>query len=250
MNYSMEDIEKIELKYLNKYFYFLKFCEDEMFDGLKTKEYIISQWKGLYGRNKAGSGISEFAVGAERIVYALLNGKGIGQPNSAPVGSDLFFEVKDAYIHIDMKTVNIENLGDFSTSIPIGINQNSYEGTIQKSGKKKSELYSPSLPTIYNKNINNTIEQKICLTYFITILYNDKDDSIKVISIDSMPNGKLYSHYKDRPLKAGKNHGKARFNISDVNKFELLKETPSRIKVVYYDKNMSSDLDSKLSLYK
>ncbi|MCU9939554.1 hypothetical protein NW739_01940 [Mycoplasmopsis felis] len=87
-----------------------------MFEGFKTKEDIKDDWLGLYGTNE-GEGISDFSVGAERIIYSLLNGKGIGQPNSSPVGSDLFFEVEDAYIHIDLKTLQEENIGDFTTSI-------------------------------------------------------------------------------------------------------------------------------------
>lgn len=236
-----EQIEEIELKYLNKYYYFLKFAEDEMFQGFKTKAKIKDDWKGKYA-----DGISDFAVGAERIVYSLLNGKGIGQPNSSPVGSDLFFEVEDAYIHLDMKTVNMNNIGDFTTSIFIGENQNSYKGTIIKSGGN-SEIYEPALPTFYNKGKK---DEKICLSYFITILYDKDDLSIKVISIDCMPNGALEPFYKNRPLKAGKNPGKARFNIKEVNKFELLPNEPSRIKVVYYDEKMDSQVDKKLKLFK
>ena len=94
-----KQIEELELKYLNKYYFFLKFTLDEILEGLKTRDKIAEDWEGLYGTN-----ISDFSTGAERVIYALLNGKGIGTPNSAPVGSDLFFEVKDAFIHIDLKT--------------------------------------------------------------------------------------------------------------------------------------------------
>lgn len=235
------EIEELELKYLNKYYYFLKFAEDEMFQGFRTKEEIKNDWIGLYGSN-TGEGISDFAVGAERIVYSLLNGKGIGQPNSSPVGSDMFFEVEDAFIHIDLKTVNLKNIGDFTNSIFIGENQNSYKADIiKKNGTIKP--YKPALPTFYNKG---TDREKVCLTYFITILYNKDDLTIKVISIDSMPNGQLESHYKSRPLSAGKNHGKARFHIGEVNKFELLPGEPSRIKVVYFDQNMDEEIKKKL----
>ena len=241
---KMISIEKLELKYLNKYYHFLKFAEDEMFLGFKTKEKIKEDWFGLYG-SEDGKGISDFAVGAERIVYSLLNGKGIGQPNSSPVGADLFFEVDDAYIHIDMKTVNLENINDFATSIFIGENQNSYKGKIEKN-TGKTEDYIPALPTYYNKGKEN---QKICLTYFITILYDKSNLDIKVISIDCMPNGELEQYYKSRPLRAGKNPGKARFNIANVNKFELLHEKPYRLKVIYFDESMDNNLRKKLTLF-
>ena len=239
------EIEKLELKYLNKYYYFLKFAEDEMFYGFKTKEEIKDDWYGLYGK-EAGKGISDFAVGAERIVYALLNGKGIGQPNSSPVGSDLFFEVEDAYIHIDLKTVQIENIGDFSGSIFVGKNQNSYKGYMKVKNQKDLRLYEPALPTFYNKGKEN---EKICLSYFITILYDRETLDILVIAIDCMPNGELEKYYKERVLKAGKNPDKTRFNYEKVNKFELLKSQPSRIKVIFFDENMDIGLKGKLKLF-
>jgi hypothetical protein len=118
-----EQIEFLEEKYLKKFFHLMKYAEDEMMAGFQTKEKIKDDWFGLYK-----SGISDFAVGAERIIYALMNGKGVGQPNSCPVGSDMFFEVEDAYIHIDLKTVQTRNIGDITNSIFVGTNQNSYKG--------------------------------------------------------------------------------------------------------------------------
>ena len=81
-----KSIEEIECKYLEKFYYFLKYTEDEMIFGFNTKENIREDWIEKYK-----TGISNFSVGAERIIYSLFNGKGIGQPNSSPVGSDLFF---------------------------------------------------------------------------------------------------------------------------------------------------------------
>lgn len=125
-------IEKLEHKYLNKFYYFLKYVEDEMLDGFQTKENIRDDWEDRWDPLGEGKGISSFSTGAERIVYALLNGKGVGEPNSAPIGSDLFFEVKDAFIHIDLKTVQTRNIGDFTRDIFIGANQNSYNYEIKK----------------------------------------------------------------------------------------------------------------------
>ena len=116
-------IEKLELKYLEKYFHFLKFAEDELLLGFQTKYKIKDDWYSKWNPNEEGKGISDFATGAERIVYSLLNGKGIGQPNSSPIGADLFFEVPDAFIHIDLKTVQTRNIGDYTGSIFVGNNQ-------------------------------------------------------------------------------------------------------------------------------
>lgn len=240
---SKKQIEEIEEKYLKKFFYLMKYAEDEMMFGFQTKEKIKDDWIEKYGTE-----ISNFSVGAERIIYALINGKGVGQPNSAPVGSDMFFELEDAFVHIDLKTVQTRNIGDITNSIFVGKNQNSYKGKMivkKKDGKIKRN-YEPALPTFYNKG---KINEKICLSYFITILYEDKNLNILNINIICMPNGELENHYKTRVLQAGKNSGKTRFRFSETSSFELLKNNPKRIKVIYFDKSMQSRYKKKLSFY-
>lgn len=232
---EMENIESIECKYLEKFYHFLKYTEDEMLFGFNTKEKIKEDWIKKYS-----SVISGFAVGAERIVYSLFNGKGIGQPNSAPVGSDLFFETEDAFIHIDLKTVQTRNIGDYTGSIFVGVNQNSYTGKMIVNGTKERQ-YESSLPQFY-KNQGN---RKICLTYFITILYEEKNLKILNINIICMPNGALYQHYGARVLKAGKNPDKTRFRFSKVPNFEKLSGNKKRIKVVYYDDSTLSEAEKK-----
>lgn len=267
-----KEIESLEAKYLNKYWYFLKFVEDEIIKGFNTKNDIKSDWIGKYGGSDGGT--SNFAVGSERIIYALLNGKIAGQPNSSPVSSDLFFEIDDAYIQIDLKSVTTnggvstnpetgeslkDNIGDFNTSIFIGENQNTYHGNIKvkktnEAGEPFEEIrpYEPNLPPVYNKSNG---EKKICLTYFITILSNSATFETELVSILCMPNGKLEPYYKERPLKAGKNPGKVRFNFSNVYKFELLDENPytgekpKRVKIIYKNPNMSDWTKQKLKFY-
>jgi hypothetical protein len=259
---NLKEIEKIELKYLKKYYYFLKFAEDELLYGFKTKEKIKNDWFDKYK-----SGISDFSVGAERIVYSLLNGKGIGQPNSAPVGSDLFFEVQDAFIHIDLKTVGTtlnprkkdehnkitswsDNIGDFTKSIFVGTNQNSYKSEIKKqdgTSFKPKRIYDPALPSFYNKG---TKYEKICLSYFITILYDKDTLDILVMCIVCMPNGKLEPHYKSKVLQAGKDIENTRFRFLDIPTFELLDKTPKRIKIVYFNNEMDEKYKEKLTFFK
>ncbi len=243
---KLEEIEKIEYKYLEKFYYFMKYLEDEMMKGFATKEKIKDDWIDKYDKK-----ISNFDRGAERIIYSLFNGKGIGEPNSAPVGSDMFFEVEDAFIHIDLKRVEAEkNIGDYVRNIFVGVNQNSYKGYIKISrgeDKGKLRLYEPALPTFYNKNRE---DEKICLSYFITILHSKKDLEILNINILSMPNGELEKYYKERVLSAGKLKDEARFNFQNVNRFELLKDTPSRIKVVYFREDMKEIFKKKLKFFK
>jgi len=106
--------------------------------------------------------------------------------------------------------------------------------------------YIPSLPTFYNKWKQN---EKICLSYFITILYERSNLDILCISIVCMPNWELENHYKTRVLKAWKNPDKTRFRFSEVPNFELLENSPKRIKVVYLDKNMKTEYKKKIKFY-
>ncbi len=265
---TKKQIEILEEKYLNKYWHFLKFVEDEIIFGFNTKNDIKSDWIGKYGGSEGGT--SSFAVGSERIIYALLNGKIAGQPNSSPVSSDLFFEIDDAYIHIDLKSVTTnggvtihpetgehlkDNIGDFDTSIFIGENQNTYHGNmIVNKGRNNEETrpYNPNLPPVYNKSNG---DKKICLTYFITILSNSATFETEMVSILCMPNGNLEPHYKERPLKAGKNPGKTRFNFKNVHEFELMDDNPStgkkpkRVKIIYKNPNMNDWTKEKLKFY-
>lgn len=246
---TLKEIEQIEEKYLCKYYHFLKSVEDELLEGFKTKEIIKDDWYGLYK-----SGISDFAVGAERIVYSLMNGRSIGVPNSCPVGADLFFEVEDAFIHIDLKTVGASlvgktNIGDYTKNIFVGTNQNSYKGFMvvnKGSDKEETREYVPSLPTSYNQGKPN---EKICLSYFITILYDKDTLDTLVMCIVCMPNGKLESHYKTKVLQAGKNLDKTRFKFTNIPNFELLNGDKKRIKVVYFNENMNKKYKDKLGFF-
>lgn len=237
-------IETLELKYLNKFYHFLKYVEDEMMFGFQTKEKIKDDWLGKYD-----SKISNFAVGAERIIYALFNGKSVGQPNSCPVGADMFFEVEDAFIHIDLKTVQTRNIGDITQTIFVGRNQNSFKSEIKKANGDSfnpKRFYEPALPTFYNRGKNN---EKICLSYFVTIAYEDKNLNILNINLLCMPNGELEKHYGTRVLSAGKNPDKSRFRFTEVPNFELLSPLRPRVMVVYFDENMSEKLKKSLSFY-
>lgn len=259
---TLKQIEELEYKYLTKYWFFLKYAEDDIITGFNSKNDIIDDWKGLYGNENGG--ISDFAVGSERIIYALLNGKIAGQPNSSPVSSDLFFEVEDAYIHIDLKSVTTtdglkkdpitskkltDNIGDFNTNIFIGKNQTSYKGNmIVNEGKDNETIreYIPNLPSIYTKKNG---DKKITLTYFVTILNNVITNKTELISIMCVPNGKLETYYKEKPLKAGKNIDKTRFNFTKCSSFELLENKPKRVCVIYQNPNMTKNMQNKLKTY-
>lgn len=225
---NLQKIESIENKYQKKIFYLLKYLETDIFQFF-NKFYL------------KGNFVSS--------LYNLFLLKDFGQPSSHLVGSDMFFEVDDAFIHIDLKTVQTRNIGDITKSIFVGTNQNSYKSEIKRQDGNSFDpirIYEPALPTFYNKGKKN---EKICLSYFITILYEDENLNILNINIICMPNGELENHYKNRVLQAGKNPDKTRFRFFDLPTFELLEEKLSRIKVVYFDKKMDEKYKNKLSFF-
>jgi len=246
---TKEEIEKLEYTYLSEFYHFLKFAKRRMLNGFRTKEKIKSDWVDKWNPTEAGKekGISSFAVGAERIVYALFNNQGFGQPNSAPIGSDLFFETDDAFIHIDLKTVQTRNIGDYTKHIFVGDNQNSYNTEIKKANGKSftpKRKYSPALPHQYSKG------GKPCLSFFITILYNEENLDILCINILAMPNGTLSDEYGSDVVSAGKNPGKIRFNFYKSSEFKLLEGKPKRIKVVYLNSNIEKKFLNRLAFQK
>lgn len=260
---SLKEIEELENKYLEIYYYFLKYVELDILKGLNSKEKIRDQWKQYWGSNEQG--ISEFSTGAERIIYSLINGKGIGSSNSNPVASDLFFEVDDAFIHIDLKTITTQNIGDYVKDIPVGNNQNSYYGNIQVEkrerkikGKKEFETreYHGNLPTEYRFHEKGDLVSKPCLTYFITILVDSQNYNVININLLCMPNGKLNCIYQDSILKAGKvkkdpateiNPYTIRYKWAEAINFATL-ENKNRIKVIYLNDSNDEDTVKKLNL--
>lgn len=231
--FSKEYIEFWENEYLQNIHNSLLLDKERMIDGFATKEEIREEWEEYLGKET-----SDFAVGSERIFYWLFNQ--FGQPNSSPIGSDLFFKTYNAFIHIDIKTVTTDNIGDINGSIFVGDNQNSYDGYIEVRGKEPRK-YTGNLPKIYTKNNGH---KKMCLTYFICILYTNNGD-IQFITLLSMPNGILNETYGNKVLKAGKNPGKIRYNFSKTPVFELLNNKPSRIKFVLVNPEMDNNIKSK-----
>ena len=59
----------------------------------------------------------------------------------------------------------------------------------------------------------------------------------------------LEEHYGSRPLKAGKNPGKARYNFSNVPTFELLSDNKKRVRIIYKNPSMSAYVRRKLNFY-
>lgn len=228
-----EIIEFWEHEYLEQIYYLLNIDKQKMLDGFDTKEDIRKDWEEFLGKST-----SDFAIGSERIFYWLFNQFGV--PNSAPIGSDMFFETYNAYVHIDIKTVQKSNIGDFNKNIFVGDNQNSYKGTIAVKNKETRD-YKGNLPTFYTKEDGT---KKICLSYFICILYDEDGSDIQTILISCMPNGELSEFYEPDVLSAGKNKGKIRFNYSKCKYFRLVPDNPLRTKVLIW--NPKNGLEKRL----
>lgn len=229
------NLEKIEQKYLLKYFYFLKFVEDEILIGLNTKSDIKDDWFDKWSNSSKEARKSDFSTGAERVVYALINSKSFGVPNSCPVGSDLMFEVDDAYIHIDLKTTQISNINDFAMQFTIGNNQISYNSEFIVSNKIR-DYCNANLPTIYTKN--NTIK-KPCLTYFLNILHDEETMEAVYSYITCFPNGLLQPIYKGEVFNAGKIVSDVRENLEGVKNFRLI--NGRRVLVLYINNEYIND---------
>lgn len=238
-----KDLEALENKYLEKYYHFLKFSMDNIILGLKSKEKIKDDWFDIWNNDSVTNQKQGFSVGAERVIYYYLsNSRILGDPNSNPVSSDLMFETEDAFIHIDLKTVQTTNIGDIKSNIFIGNNQNSYDTQLFIKNTETPLKYKGNLPKYYTLENCGKPCKKPCLTYFITILHdNDTLDNL-MIAILSMPNGQLESLYGSSVISAGKKkndkdrgNGRlstARFNFSKHKKFRLLPDK-CRIKVAY-----------------
>ena len=123
--------------------------------------------------------------------------------------------------------------------------------SVRSKGGLVTRSYSGNLPSYYNVNGN----MKPCLTYFLTILYEELDNApkFKVLNINilCMPNGDLVSQYGARVFKAGKNPDKVRFNFSEVEDFELLNDPkPKRIRIAYFNEDMDEQWKTKLKYLK
>ena len=153
------------------------------------------------------------------------------------------FEVDDAYIHIDLKTVQTSNIGDFSKNIFVGNNQISYNSSYSVSGVSR-EFSSANLPPIYNKNYNGIIENKYCLTYFLSILHDEKSLNTICMYITCCPNGLLQPIYQGDVFQAGKNLDKVRYDIKKCRDFRLINAT--RIKVIFFNDNITKEYLKKL----
>lgn len=152
---NLADIEQKEYNYFNEIDFDLSHDLNKMITALNSKDKIKKDWIDSFKRVDKKRQNSDFARGAERVYFWLLNK--FGTPNSSPIGADLMFEVWDAFVHIDIKTAKLSNKSDYKGKIPIGENQTSY----------KSTNFNSNLPFFYN--IENQINLKFVLLISSTL---------------------------------------------------------------------------------
>lgn len=228
-NTQEKKIEVVEYKYFKTITNILNSNKKQWLSYLSNKTDYKNDWHEIWNRIDNKSKNSDEGVGAERVFYWLFDKKTDWIPLSIPVGSDLMYETKDAIINIDIKTANPQtNKNDLKSTISLGWFQSSYK--ILYNVKKETRNFDAKLSTMY--------KNKVCLTFFITVIYDKFSMSIINVKLVSMANGKLTSIYKDNFIRAGRNRdsknklGKANFNNIRLNfkltKYELLDNKPSR----------------------
>lgn len=230
MTLTDDQLEKLEKEYFDHIFYYLKSNENRMMEGLKSKEGIRDDWwEKFLGTDKKRQ-VSDFARGAERIFYWLLTTLWI--PNSSPIGSDLFFETYNAFLHIDIKTARSDNTSDYKGKVTLGKNQTSYDAEETHTGAETQ--VNPNLPEYYHKDG----EEKPCLTYTIQMIHDPETFEIIAILLISVPNGQLYEVYGTNIVGAGKSKDESmRFEYKNEHRFMLLNGNPSRVKFLYFNED-------------
>ena len=237
------ELEKEEKQYFDLISLHLKQDLSALIDGLNSRIKILNNWYNNFIKTaRRGYKASDLDTGAERIFHHFF-APILRFPNSSPVGSDLMFELPDAFMHIEIKTALIDNPADYKGKINIAINQTSY-------GVNK--IFSPNLPQYYR--LSPKIE-KPCLTYIIQIVHEHAKPNIKALKLACIPNGQLYPHYKKSIFKSGKGgYTKAkdfRYNYSAEPYFKLLSdrydEKIFRIELIYLVRGVRKEDITNLS---
>lgn len=236
------ELEKIEKQYFNLVLIHLIQELNFIIDGLNSRIKIINDWyKNFIKTARKGYKSSDLDTGAERIFHNFFTSI-FKFPNSCPIGSDIMYELPDAFIQIEIKTALIDNPADYKEKINIGINQTSYA---------INNTFSPNLPKYYK--IENKIKNP-CLTYVIQIIHEHARPNIKALILSCIPNGQLYKHYGNGIFKSGKSgYIKAkdfRYKYSEEPFFKILsqkyKEKIFRIEIIYKDKKIKAKEISNL----
>ena len=115
----------------------------------------------------------------------------------------------------------IENKNkDYKVKVNVGENQTSY----------KDDSFNSNLPNFYNNTVQKL--KKICITYIILVVYDDKTLEVISILLISIPNGELNKFYNKSIVGAGKGFGKS-FRFKYKCSFNLLGFDKLRYSFIY-----------------
>jgi len=234
------EIEKKERQYSDLILLHLKQDLPTLIEGLNSRIKVLNDWyQNFIQTARSGYKASDLDTGAERIFHHFFASI-LRFPNSSPLGSDLMFELPDAFIHIEVKTALIGNPADYKGKINVAINQTSY-------GAKG--ILAPNLPQYYKPEGN---AEKVCLTYIIQIIHEHAKPNIKALVLACIPNGQLYSVYGKSIFRAGKTKRTSfRYMYSAEPYFKLLtkryKEKIFRVQLVYLGKALNVEDITTLS---
>ena len=104
--------------------------------------------------------------------------------------------------------------------VNVGENQTSY----------KDDSFNSNLPNFYNNTVQKL--KKICITYIILVVYDDKTLEVISILLISIPNGELNKVYNKSIIGAGKGFGKS-FRFKYKCSFNLLGFDKLRYSFIY-----------------
>lgn len=225
-------LEELEYRYLNYIVTALRQDLNKTIEGLNSRIKILNDWKKefLATARKGHKHPSDLDTGAERIFHNLFAPK-FSFPNTTPIGSDMVYEIEDeAIIHIEVKT-SLRTNPDYKGKVQLGRNQVSY----------RTSRFKPCLPALYRSIHVPT------LTYVIQIVHEHMQAKINALNVICVPNGRLFSHYGDSILNAGKGGWKKakdiRYCYAKQPLFLLLTQRDRRdifrIEILLLSKNMT-----------
>lgn len=167
---------------------------------------MYNDWKDLL--NTGLKRITDLGIGAERVFWKIIaNSFPAWSPVPLFIGSNLFFETDDVFVHIDIKSVYADNMRDYGGLVEVGDAQTSYPM------KNKWGAQQEFMPKIRPTYIISG-KEKYSLTYFIQIIYekperiinNRLDPGPVALVLISLPNGNLYDIYGEDIVKYPKSY--------------------------------------------
>lgn len=218
-----ENLEMLELQYLNTIYEITLKCLPEILERFYLRIKLYDFWKKQFTKGEEIKRLSDLGVGSERVFHNLFAQKTNWLPCSIPVGSNLFYHNSDVFINIDIKSDYVENSWDYLGVAEVGERQTSY--AIQNTWGAE-EKFAPQLPPYYK--IDDT--EKPCLTYILQIIHVDIDQILQknydpnavALILLAVPNGLLYKRYGEKIIeepksyhhKKGKRHSPANFRYA------------------------------------